>query len=229
MNQNQQKIKWYLIDTERTFCKIWDFIITLTTIYNLIVTPLILTFPDIYITCIEDASPSLATTSNANATNPDVPYSYCKSGDYYFDKSGKSLRSIELAIDIIYTMEICFCFVKRSMAYRDLQSISYHYLTTYFAFDFVSTIPEMAIFNEGPKYYWLKLFKFVHLYRLHQPLSLILKFVLAKYSKKRQNDLTGFMILILLVIYSSHINACIWLYLGYESPCQDVPEIPTCI
>lgn len=42
---NQHKIKWYLIDTERTFCKVWDFIITCITIYNLVVTPLIMVFP----------------------------------------------------------------------------------------------------------------------------------------------------------------------------------------
>lgn len=47
----------------------------------------------------------------------------------------------------------------------------------------------------------------------------MLKCLLAKYSKKRQNDLTGFTILILLVIYSSHLNACLWLYIGNQSPC----------
>ena len=42
---NQQKIKWYLIDTERTFCKVWDFLITCLTIYNLLITPFVLVFP----------------------------------------------------------------------------------------------------------------------------------------------------------------------------------------
>jgi hypothetical protein len=45
------KLKWYLIDSERTFCKIWDFIITLLVIYNLILTPFILVFPSVYDTC----------------------------------------------------------------------------------------------------------------------------------------------------------------------------------
>ena len=48
---NQQKIKWYLIDTERTFCKVWDFLITCLTIYNLLATPFIMVFPEIYTTC----------------------------------------------------------------------------------------------------------------------------------------------------------------------------------
>lgn len=45
------KLKWYLIDSERTFCKIWDFIITILIIYNLIMTPFILVFPTVYTTC----------------------------------------------------------------------------------------------------------------------------------------------------------------------------------
>ena len=42
------KLKWYLIDSERTFCKIWDFIITLLTMYTLFVTPFLLVFPRVY-------------------------------------------------------------------------------------------------------------------------------------------------------------------------------------
>jgi hypothetical protein len=45
------KLKWYLIDSERTFCKIWDFIITLLTMYTLFVTPFLLVFPNVYQTC----------------------------------------------------------------------------------------------------------------------------------------------------------------------------------
>lgn len=53
---SQPKLKWYLIDTERTFCKVWNFMITLLTIYTLFVTPFILTFPPIYMTCVKDES-----------------------------------------------------------------------------------------------------------------------------------------------------------------------------
>lgn len=49
---NQQKIRWYLIDTERTFCKVWDFLITCITIYTLVVTPYIMVFPEIYTSCL---------------------------------------------------------------------------------------------------------------------------------------------------------------------------------
>jgi len=45
------KLKWYLIDSERTFCKIWDFMITLLTMYTLFIAPFMLVFPEVYITC----------------------------------------------------------------------------------------------------------------------------------------------------------------------------------
>ena len=51
---SQPKLKWYLIDTERTFCKVWNFMITLLIIYTLFVTPFILTFRQIYMTCDEN-------------------------------------------------------------------------------------------------------------------------------------------------------------------------------
>jgi len=54
---DQQKIRWYLIDTERTFCKAWDFLITCITIYNLVLTPLITVFPQIYSSCLENVDP----------------------------------------------------------------------------------------------------------------------------------------------------------------------------
>lgn len=48
---------------------------------------------------------------------------------------------------------------------------------------------------------------------------------LQKYSKKRQNDLTSFSGLILYVIYTCHVMACIWLYLGKLHPCIETSGI----
>jgi hypothetical protein len=51
--ENQPKLKWYLIDTERTFCKVWNFMITMITIYSLFVVPFILVFGTVYEYCPE--------------------------------------------------------------------------------------------------------------------------------------------------------------------------------
>ena len=50
---------------------------------------------------------------------------------------------------------------------------------------------------------------------------MLLVCALQKYSKKRQNDLTSFAGLILYVVYTSHLMACIWLKLGMLNECND--------
>lgn len=46
--KDNSRLEWYLIDTERNFCKVWNFLICWITIYNLIMTPFLMTFPDVY-------------------------------------------------------------------------------------------------------------------------------------------------------------------------------------
>lgn len=48
IESNQGKLKWYLIEKERTPCKVWDFVITLIIMYNLFVTPFLLVFWEEY-------------------------------------------------------------------------------------------------------------------------------------------------------------------------------------
>lgn len=44
----QTTTKWYLIDKDGTFCKIWNFLITLCIIYSLFAVPVLLIYPEIY-------------------------------------------------------------------------------------------------------------------------------------------------------------------------------------
>ena len=89
------KVKWYLIYKKSAFCKFWDFIITLTLEYSLFLTPFLIVFPCIY-TCTIDAS---------CAPIDDGTESGC---------AGATLQNIEMAIDIIWSLEIVLNFVKVS-------------------------------------------------------------------------------------------------------------------
>ena len=129
------------------------------------------------------------------------------------------MKKIEYAIDIIYLFEIMLNFVKRTRALKKIQAIAVNYLTSFFIFDVIATIPNL-INNESFDFFWLKLFRLIHFMRLTKPLELLLGCILQKHSKKRQNDLTGFCALILVVIYVSHVMGCIWLYLGGRNPCK---------
>ena len=44
----QNNTKWYLIDKDGTFCKIWNFLITLCIIYSLFVVPFLWIYPQDY-------------------------------------------------------------------------------------------------------------------------------------------------------------------------------------
>jgi len=63
--ENQPKLKWYLIDTERTFCKVWNFIITLLTIYSLFVVPYMLVFDQVYEPCLYTYADGTTTSTEA--------------------------------------------------------------------------------------------------------------------------------------------------------------------
>ena len=191
---NQPKLEWYLIDTERTFCKAWNFLIVIVTIYNMFVVPYVMVFPDIY---------------EVNEGEGEQP------------PSGSKLKAIELFIDIIYLLEIALNFVKRTRAQKELHQIARGYLLSYFIFDVVGTVPELLFFSEGLKFYPLKCARVVHCARLTKPLEILLGYLLSKYSKKRQSDLTRFAALILMVVYVSHVMACIWLWLGNLDDCSD--------
>ena len=206
--ESTPKLKWYLIDTNRTFCKLWNFMITILTIYSLVVTPFVLVFPEVYEHCVAGASERdgevVCTVNN-------------QQGRLVVDDS---LQRIELIIDIIYFIEILMNFVKKTHGLKELDQIAQNYLTGYFIFDVIATIPCLFM-NEPLKWYFLKSFRIIHADRLTQPLSLLLGCILNKYSKKRQNDLISFAGLIFAVIYISHIMACAWLYLGLQEPCID--------
>lgn len=68
---SQPKLKWYLIDTERTFCKVWNFLITILTIYTLFASPYLYVFPHLYKSkcSAEGTVPFGATEEKATACN----------------------------------------------------------------------------------------------------------------------------------------------------------------
>jgi len=171
------------------------------TIYNLVVCPFILVFQDEYWQVTKEIGKD-GKVVERNLIN-------------------ESMVEREYVIDIIYCMEIALNFFKWSNAYNDIQKIAIKYIKGYFFIDVIATFSGLY-WKQHIDYYWLKMFRLFHLYRLTQPLNYFMMFLLKSYSKKRQNDLSGFASLILIVIYSNHINACIWLYLGRIRDCTSI-------
>ena len=125
------------------------------------------------------------------------------------------MNAIELIVDIVFIVEIGLNFLKRTLANKDIATIAINYLTGYFIFDVLATLPGL-ITQESLEFIWFKAFRLVHFFRITDPLTFLLGLALTSYSKKRQNDFLVFAKLILIVIYISHLMACIWLSLGMQ-------------
>jgi len=57
----------------------------------------------------------------------------------------------------------------------------------------------------------------------------MLGWCLSRYAKKRQSDLIGFCVLIIFILYTGHVMACIWLALGFMSPCSENISDTPCV
>jgi hypothetical protein len=213
-DDNSHEVKWYLIDSNGTFCKAWDFLITLAVMYSLFVTPFILIFPHLYQWCGQSASAPASTQ---------VPWTEnCPEG--LITGRQKTLAAIEEVIDVLFVIEIFFNFLKVSKAQSDqsnqLAKVAQNYLLGTFLPDCAATFPCL-ISGEPISLYPLKAARVVHAARITQPVRLLLSFALQNFSKKRQNDLSVFASLIFVVIFLNHLMACAWLYLGLQEPCTN--------
>eukprot|EP00347_Sterkiella_histriomuscorum_P018484 403345342 len=85
----------------------------------------------------------------------------------------------------------------------------------YFIFDFLSVIPSL-IANESKALYLFKLARFVHAERLFALFKFILvKFLLSRgYNRMKVADYANLLTLMIFVIFSTHILACIYIYIG---------------
>ena len=212
--ESEPRLKWYLIDTERTCCKVWDFFITCLLIYQLIMVPYLLVFYNIYEPCLYTlADGSKTTTKPLDVHNAKCVLTF-----------NRGLYTIELLIDIIYVLEIFANCLKRSRAQRDIKSIMANYFVTSFLWDVVGTFPELFM-NEGSKFYWLKLFRcFIHRERILVPIKLAFGKIFTHLSKKKAYDLRQFAVLITSLCYICHVMGCAWLAIGKLEDCQTVDK-----
>ena len=96
------KLKWYLIDSERTFYKLWDFMITWLIIYTLFVTPFLLVFR-----CL---------LSCYLCNEPDTATGKVSMGDFDCEESDANwtIRKIEFSIDVVWLINIIVNFFIRT-------------------------------------------------------------------------------------------------------------------
>ena len=123
LDDNEPVIAWYFINTEGAFCRVWNFILTLTLIYNMIVIPFMLVYPTVFQWC--ETQEEIKKPMDDKCT-PDW---------------NSVLKEIEVACDIIWVVEIVFNFFKWTKSDKTIIQIAYNYVTAFFIFDVVSVIP----------------------------------------------------------------------------------------
>ena len=122
------KIPWYMIDSQKNICRFWDLFITLIILYELIVVPFILVYPHFYQSMVKTQDGTYVYGNPLYYKNVTID----DDGNYVYntivEHKDSHLRKIEIAIDIIYMIEICLNFVKMTPAYTRLDEISLNYL-----------------------------------------------------------------------------------------------------
>jgi hypothetical protein len=72
ITETTTRLAWYLIDRDRTFCTVWNFMITLIIIYTLFVTPFVLIFPTVYEWCESSTGSEIDGADWENCTGSNI-------------------------------------------------------------------------------------------------------------------------------------------------------------
>ena len=129
---------------------------------------------------------------------------------------------IDFIFEVLWILNMLVNFFKRTPTHTTLQSIIWNYLTGTFIFDLISIFPVIGnLVNKiFLKYYWLRSIRIVHVFIIIYPFELLLQCIMSKHSKKRQSDYINFATLIVLILYLSHLMACVWIALGLSETCD---------
>jgi len=117
-------------------------------------------------------------------------------------------------------LDIILNFFKKTKANTHLRVIGKEYITGYFLADAIATMPGFFA-GEPLEFYFLKLFRLVHWYRLGLPLKKVLGWALQNNTLEGKSKTIGSSTLMLYVLYSCHLLACVWILIGRAYKCDD--------
>lgn len=130
-DDNAGSTKWYLVEKDGTFNKVWDFLVTLCIIFTLFAIPVLMIFPDQYQYC------------HVNEERVEFWTEKCSLQDTEYSNS---LRQIIYAVDIIFFIDILLNFFTKSKNMNDenaMEKIAKNYILGYFLFDVAAVIPNL--------------------------------------------------------------------------------------
>ena len=85
------------------------------------------------------------------------------------DELKERLLILEWIVDISWSVEICMNFIVATKEHRDFKSVALNYITGYFIFDVVATIPPMVYLEKNNTVNFLKMIRPVHISEAFKP------------------------------------------------------------
>jgi hypothetical protein len=104
-------------------------------------------------------------------------------------------------------------FVKDSKWEAHLQMIFLNYISGFFFFDIISTLPCL-IYGQDSIMYWLKLLRFVHAPDVYASIVNFFRNMLKRIGIEKSDKFTFVFELMLYLLSVSHFLGCMWVYIG---------------
>ena len=125
--------------------------------------------------------------------------------------------SAETIVDVICMIDICLtfftAFTKDSKWENHLPLIFLNYVSGFFFFDIIATLPTL-IYGQDSHWYWLKLTRFVHAANVYAFITQLFKDMLKKIGIEKHVKPTFVFELLLYLLSISHFLGCMWIYIG---------------
>lgn len=118
--------------------------------------------------------------------------------------------------DISWCLNIVLSFIVASPNNRTFKSIAKSYLTGYFFFDAMATLPPMITMQRDPKINLLKFLRLVHLGQMFTPFKKLIDVCMKNAIARKREDLFKLIVLFSAAILCGHLMACGWIALGAQ-------------
>jgi hypothetical protein len=134
-----------------------------------------------------------------------------------FPEVGDYLEDFELFVDICFTIDICFSFIRLETHQKEdeFPKIRLNYLKSWFIFDCIAALPGLITLEKSSSIF--KICRFIHYDRVFEQLNYFTENVLQGwlgYTRQKVGEYVEFIRLEITVILITHVMACLWIIIG---------------
>ena len=158
-----------MIDVDEWPAKVWELITSLMLSWSIFSTPFLMVYRCSYscFLCQKLCEQGQSKSNDGCVHQIDLE---CKDNNQQ-----NGVQSIDFIADVVLAIDILLSFFKMDRINNTLSSIAFNYVTSYFVFDLISTIPGLCVLNSrgAQKFLPLRLFRNVHAAQIVVPVQYI--------------------------------------------------------